>query len=104
MTHTLQQIRDTLTAYADRRRHLREHMGDEVVLLHRGARTEVAPGHILDRCLSGFRVRHGLRLSAGDTVDVLWPGGEFITEVVWSEDTTEGCEAGLRICQRLADW
>ncbi len=97
MALTLQEIKDTLSAFAERRRHMRERLGNEVVLLHRGERTHVAPGHILDRCPIGFRIRHGLQLTPGDVVEVLWPEGEFITEVVWSEAGQEGSVAGLRI-------
>ena len=97
MTLTLEDIKNTLHAYSERRLHLREHLGNDVVLLHRGARTQVSPGHILDRCPIGFRVRHALRLSPGDEVEVVWPDGEFLTEVIWSEEGKEGCVAGLRI-------
>ena len=97
MTLTLQEIKDTLANFADRRLHLRDHTVNEVVLLHRGARTSVSPGHIIDRCPIGFRVRHTLRLSPGDVVEILWPEGEFITEVIWSEEGPHGYVAGLRV-------
>lgn len=92
----LQDIKDTLASFAERRVHLRQHTVNDVVLLHRGARS-VSPGHILDRCLIGFRVRHTLRLSPGDVVEILWPDGESITQVIWAEEGPNGCIAGLRI-------
>lgn len=97
MTLTLQELKHTLSAFAEGRGHSHEHLVDDVVLLQRGVHARVAPGHILERCPIGFRVRHSLELSPGDVVEVLWTDGGFVTEVMWSEQTREGCVAGLRI-------